>query len=73
MDNFVQTRKRYESLPQINNSIYERNKMNKWEYTGTDNWVEMMMNSFDFDFQSRDEEIKEYCEEEGEEYSEEIC
>jgi len=47
--------------------------MNKWEYTGTDNWVEMMMNSFDFDFQSRDEEIKEYCEEEGEEYSEEIC
>ena len=47
--------------------------MNKWEYTGTDNWVEMMMNMFDFDFQSRDEEIKEYCEEEGEEYSEEIC
>ena len=62
-----------EPLTQINNSIYERNKMKKWEYTGTDNWVYGMMNSFDFGFQDSEEEIKEYCEEEGEEYSEEIC
>ena len=47
--------------------------MEKWEYTGTDHWVYMMMSSFDFGFQDSDEEIKEYCEEEGEEYSEEIC
>jgi len=62
-----------EPLTQINNSIYERNKMEKWEYTGTDHWVYMMMSSFDFGFQDSEEEIKEYCEEEGEEYSEEIC